>query len=69
MADTGTADLGQSWIDSGDSVGLRVPSAIFPQVENVLLNPAHPDFESAVRVTSTEPFAFDPRILEKLKRP
>lgn len=54
-------DLGTEWIQSGEAVALAVPSAVVPQDENLLLNPAHPDFAS-LRRDEPIPFAFDPRM-------
>lgn len=53
--------LGGNWLRQGQSVVLRVPSAIIANEWNYLLNPAHPDFQR-VRLLQTEPFLFDPRI-------
>lgn len=37
--------LGRSWLESVESLALRVPSAVAPPYEfNFLLNPRHPDF-------------------------
>jgi RES domain-containing protein len=41
---------------------LAVPSAVIPQENNYLLNPAHPDFKQ-IRITRPSPFSFDPRII------
>lgn len=56
--------IGDAWLLEQASVGLSVPSVIFPQADerNVLLNPAHPDFSSLVQHLSTERFVFDERI-------
>jgi len=60
-ARTQIADLGTRWVQSGGSLGLRVPSVIVSQDWNVLLNPAHPDFV-AMKVSKPEPFSFDKRL-------
>src|SRR3954468_21276871 len=36
--------LGTDWIRSGRSAVLFVPSSVIPHEQNVLLNPAHPEF-------------------------
>jgi RES domain-containing protein len=36
--------LGDSWVESRQSLILEVPSAIVPAEKNYLFNPAHPDF-------------------------
>jgi RES domain-containing protein len=53
---------GGAWAAAGTALALRVPSAIVPEEGNVLLNPTHPDMRH-VRVATTRPFAFDPRLL------
>ena len=55
-------DTGDEWIRRGESCLLLVPSAVIPKSWNVLLNPAHPDARRIV--STTEPFAFDRRLLE-----
>lgn len=37
--------IGDSWISSGSSVALVVPSAVIPAEQNFLVNPTHPDFK------------------------
>jgi RES domain-containing protein len=56
--------IGDAWLTDQASVGLSVPSVIFPRVHerNVLLNPGHPEFSSLVTYVSTERFVFDERI-------
>lgn len=54
-------ELGASWVRDGKTVALAVPSAVVPEEENVLLNPAHRDF-SALRFGGPQPFSFDPRM-------
>ncbi|MGH7564260.1 MAG: RES family NAD+ phosphorylase [Gemmatimonadota bacterium] len=54
--------LGNEWIAAGQSLGLRVPSALVPEEWNLLLNPAHPD-APGMRATGTRPFIFDRRLL------
>jgi len=53
--------LGNEWIRKGDSLLLRVPSAIITGEANIMINPNHPDFKK-VKVEAIEPFDFDPRI-------
>jgi len=56
-----TQFIGDEWIRHNSSVVLLVPSVIIPGENNVLLNPAHPDFKK-VKIIRSEQFAFDPRI-------
>ncbi|MFH1865733.1 MAG: RES family NAD+ phosphorylase [Candidatus Eisenbacteria bacterium] len=61
------ADLGTAWVSSGKSLLLRVPSAVVDDEFNVIINPAHPEM-SEVRIGDVRPYAFDERILRRLKR-
>ncbi len=56
--------IGDAWLTGLDSVGLSVPSVIFPQTteRNVLLNPSHPLFSRLVKLISIDQFIFDSRI-------
>lgn len=56
-----TQQAGDAWIKKGASAVLQVPSAIIAEECNYLLNPGHPDF-SRIKLVSTEPFVFNPRI-------
>jgi RES domain-containing protein len=56
-----TMRIGDKWIASGDSVVLRVPSAIVPHESIFLLNAQHPDFHK-VELGRPEPFHFDRRL-------
>jgi len=56
-----TMRLGDSWIASGESAVLRVPSTIVPAESNFLLNPGHPDFEN-VKLGMPQSFRFDRRL-------
>lgn len=40
-----TRSIGDSWMNSLDSLLLRVPSAVVPGENNYLLNPKHDDFQ------------------------
>ena len=44
-APTSVRELGERWIESRRSLALRVPSAVVPAEDNVLINPRHPAFE------------------------
>lgn len=56
-----TQALGAAWFRRGRTAVLAVPSAIIPEEENYVLNPAHSDF-ARVRISKPQPFAFDPRV-------
>lgn len=57
-----TQSLGMEWLGSGASLGLWVPSYIEPLERNLLLNPAHPDYQRITLVLERNPFVFDPRL-------
>lgn len=54
--------LGSSWLTSGRTAALNVPSAIITIERNFLLNPRHPDAKR-IRIISDVAFSFDPRLL------
>ncbi len=56
-----TQALGDDWISKGATAILQIPSAIVSAEFNYLLNPSHPDFKQ-IKLSSIEPFEFDPRI-------
>ncbi|MCB1735515.1 MAG: RES family NAD+ phosphorylase [Gammaproteobacteria bacterium] len=53
--------IGRDWLERGDTLALRVPSVVSPPEFNLILNPAHPDFER-ITIHAPEPFLFDPRL-------
>jgi RES domain-containing protein len=53
--------VGDNWLRARSSLALRVPSAVVPAEDNVLIHPAHPRMED---VTIDGPF--DPDIDERL---
>jgi RES domain-containing protein len=56
-----TQRLGDAWVLSGESAIVAVPSVLYPEETNYLLNPAHPDF-AKIEIFPAEPFSFDPRL-------
>jgi len=57
--------LGDQWVKAGDTLLLEVPSAILPHAaipdQNVLINPAHPDF-AQLKIVRMDKFIYDPRL-------
>ena len=53
-----TAELGDGWLASGQSLALALPSVVVPRELNYMLNPAHPRF--AEIVSAAEPLPFQP---------
>lgn len=39
-----TIEIGSTWIQSHESLGLEVPSAVLTQEQNILINPLHKEF-------------------------
>lgn len=54
--------IGDEWALRNTSVALQVPSALVPTENNVLLNPAHANFEKLV-IGDPVSFAFDQRLV------
>ena len=57
-----TAELGDGWLASGQSLALALPSVVVPRELNYMLNPAHPLFEQAISTAEALPFQPDPRL-------
>jgi RES domain-containing protein len=55
--------IGDSWIESQESLILEVPSTIVPTEKNYLINPAHPDFKK-LKIGSSTKLEFDPRLMK-----
>jgi RES domain-containing protein len=53
-------DIGSAWFAAGNTVILKVPSALVPQENNYILNTLHPDFKN-IRLIKSEEFYFDSR--------
>lgn len=53
--------IGDSWVESQESVILEVPSAIVPTEKNFLINPAHPGFSRLI-IGEPEKLKFDHRL-------
>ena len=60
------AAIGTKWALSKETLLLRVPSAVVEDEFNVLINPAHPEFER-IRPHRPKPFVLDPRLLRQAK--
>jgi len=57
-----TQAVGNLWLEEGESLLLRVPSAIMPHTRNYLLNPAH--HEASDVDFEAERWQFDKRLLK-----
>ena len=57
----GLADIGTEWALSGESLLLRVPSAVVDNEFNILVNATHPDIRR-IAVVNVEDYRFDERL-------
>jgi RES domain-containing protein len=53
--------VGDKWIQSEESLVLRVPSVVVPEEHNYLINPEHPEFEE-LEIGEPRPLNVDPRL-------
>ncbi|WP_295387028.1 RES family NAD+ phosphorylase [uncultured Thiodictyon sp.] len=63
-APASTRALGDRWVAASASVALSVPSAITPGERTLLLNPAHPDYATAVVVGDAMRLTLDRRFVK-----
>ena len=61
-----TQRIGDAWIAAAKTAILAVPSALYPEETNYVLNPAHHDFPK-VEISGGEPFTFDPRMARQVE--
>jgi RES domain-containing protein len=54
--------LGSSWLTSGRTAALNVPSTVIKVERNILLNPRHPEVQR-VHILSDDAFSYDTRLL------
>ncbi len=59
-------DLGREWVRRGRSFILRVPSAVMPEENNLIFNPAHPDIR-LLTIKDVQDFEFDTRLAPTMK--
>lgn len=57
-----TRELGKKWIESEESLILKVPSVISPVECNFLINPKHPDFSNLI-IDAAQEIKFDERLI------
>lgn len=61
---TETKEIGRQWISKGKTLLLEVPSAVYSDESNWLINPLHP-MAHLVRIVSVKPFVFSDRVFPK----
>lgn len=54
-------EIGEGWLRKAETAVLIVPSAVIPEENNLLLNPAHPQF-ARILIGKPKRFVFDPPI-------
>ncbi len=59
--------LGDEWLGKAATALARVPSAILPNTENLLLNPLHAEAQG-IQIAESTRAQFDPRLLKHLRR-
>lgn len=57
-----TREIGDDWLERGDSLLLKVPSRVMQDASNYLFNPQHPDADAATVEAITRDF--DPRLFK-----
>ena len=57
-------ELGTRWYQAAETAALLVPSVIVPEENNLLLNPAHPDF-AKIRPAQPRSFGLDARLFAR----
>ncbi|MGV3588455.1 MAG: RES family NAD+ phosphorylase [Adhaeribacter sp.] len=58
-----TQPIGSAWYKAGETLLLKVPSAVVPAEYNFVLNARHPDFTKVI-LKSKEPFVYDYRFIK-----
>lgn len=59
-----TKEIGRRWAEEAEVLMLSVPSAVYPDELNWLINPLHP-MAHLVRIVSVRPFVFNDRLFRK----
>ena len=54
--------IGSVWYEAGETLLLKVPSAVVPAEYNFVINARHPDFAKVI-LKSKEPFIYDYRFI------
>lgn len=54
-------EVGRTWLETGATLALVVPSVVVPQEVNYVLNVSHPQF-ARVELSAPESFSFDQRL-------
>jgi RES domain-containing protein len=60
-APTVLSEIGQKWVESGQTLALKVPSSIIHSTHNFILNCNHLNYNS-IKILNQEEFRFDSRL-------
>jgi RES domain-containing protein len=60
-----TQDIGEKWLEEGQSLILKVPSSVVPNDCNFIINPLHPDFR-LLQIGSPRSLQIDPRVSKRI---
>lgn len=60
-----TQRIGDNWLKNGNTLLLRVPSAVLPMESNVLINPMH-EMMSGVEIVESYDLRLDQRLLKSI---
>lgn len=60
-APTVLSEIGQKWVDNGQTLALKVPSSIIHSTHNFILNCNHLNYNS-IKILNQEKFRFDSRL-------
>ncbi len=58
-----TQQFGGKWLSQASHLVMLVPSAVMPEAQNAVINPAHPAYKD-VRLTIIRDFTFDARMFK-----
>ncbi|HRA99467.1 MAG TPA: RES family NAD+ phosphorylase [Ignavibacteria bacterium] len=57
-------EIGSDWIQSKETLLLKVPSAVIPQEQNYIINIEHSDFKRKVKLVRSEEYFWDEGLLQ-----
>ena len=59
-----TKQIGQRWVEQNKALLLQIPSAVYRDESNWLMNPQH-SAAAPIRIVSVKPFAFSERLFRR----
>lgn len=58
-----TAEIGDQWLSSNNSLALAVPSVVVPRELNYILNINHPNFDKLIKTMKRHEISIDTRLV------